>query len=183
MTSLSRGYSLNLIALISLIFGGRWGIPSGFDGPDGGAGRFLGVSEFFGIETRWGGPFGSVNYLTPVGGLLLLLGVVYSRWNRWIFVSMAVVILFLGQARTTYFALAIAILVLILWSHRFSAIRHAGVIRWFSVASASVAVFAYIFVVDSTFNGRTPIWVDYWSEVSASLIPGIGSSGVTEYVA
>ncbi len=182
IAGLVLGNSIILIVVVSLILGGRLGIPNGFDVPDNGATRFMFLSELFGIETRWGGPFGSVNYATPVGGLLVMLGFIYHNWNRWILIGVGVLILFLGQARTTYFALAIALLVLVLWSHRFSSWRFATGFRWIVAGIAAVTFALYIALVDPTFNGRTPIWVDYWTQIRESLLTGIGSSGIAEYV-
>jgi len=176
------GYSLTAIVVVSLFLGGHFGIPNGFEVSDNGESRFPLVSQLLGIETRWGGPFGSVNYATPVGGLLVMLSVFYRRWNRWIFVVVGLVVLFLGQARTTYFALAIALLVLVLWSNRFGAWRLAHVARWVVSGLSVVAFTGYIAVIDPSFNGRTPIWADYWIEVQESFLTGIGSSGVAEYV-
>lgn len=183
LAGLVLGYSLALIIVVSLAFGGKLGIPNGFDVPDNGASRIFFLSEFFGLETRWGGPFGSVNYATPAGGLLLFLAAFYKSWHRVIFVIFGLLVLFLGQARTTYFAVAFALLVLVLWSSWFSKYRFASVARWSSVSLAAAVSVAYIAALDPTLNGRTPIWTDYWELSRESLVLGVGTSGITDYVA
>ena len=183
LAGLVLGYSLALIIVVSLALGGNLGIPNGFDVPDNGASRFFFLSDLFGVETRWGGPFGSVNYATPVGGLLLFLAAFYRRWHRAIFVIIGLLVLLLGQARTTYFAVAFALLALVLWSSWFSKFRFASVARWISASLAAAVSVAYIASIDPTLNGRTPIWTDYWELTRESLILGAGTSGITGYVA
>jgi len=183
VAGLVLGYSLIAITLVSLILGGSFGVPNGFDVPDNGASRFPFFSELLGIQTRWGGPFGSVNIATPAGGILVLLGTLYARWNRAAFILIGSLVLFLGQARTTYFALGFALLVLFVWSAWLSRIRFSAAIRWILMAIAAGVAAVYIAVLDPTVNGRTPIWSDFLGLAQDSMLNGVGKSGVNQFLA
>jgi hypothetical protein len=183
VAGLVLGYSLIAITLVSLILGGSFGVPNGFDVSDNGASRFPFFSELLGIQTRWGGPFGSVNFATPAGGILVLLGTLYARWNRAAFILIGSLVLFLGQARTTYFALGFALLVLFVWSVWLNRIRFSAAIRWTLMAIAAGATAVYIAVLDPTANGRTPIWSDFLGLAQDSILTGVGRSGVNQFLA
>jgi len=182
IAGLVLGYSMVIIIMISVFFGGHFGIPSGFSVSDNGVSRFPVLSELLGIENRWGGPFGSVNIATPAGGLLVMLGTLYRRWNRVVFVLVGVLVLFLGQARTTYFALGFALLILFVWSAWLRRNRFSAAIRWALLVVSVAGAAIYIAVLDPTVNGRMPIWTDYLRLVQDSILTGVGSSGVNQYL-
>lgn len=177
------GYGLVIIMLISLLFGGRFGIPDGFSSPESGLTRFPLISDLLGIETRWGGPLSSVNLVTPVGGLLVMLAVFIKGSHRILFLATGVLVLFLGQGRTSYFALAIALVVLALWSRRLDSIKFRTPLRALVLLVLAGVSLAYIWLLDPTLAGRTPIWEDYLGLVSESAVLGVGTSGISEYVA
>jgi hypothetical protein len=182
VAGLLLGYALVIIMLISLIFGGHLGIPSGFDVSDRGPSRFPIISEVFGIEMRWGGPFDSVNIVTPAGALLVMLGSLYHKWHRVAFVGVGLVVLFLGQARTAYFALAFALLILLVGSRWLGQFRFSSFIKW-SLVTCSLAVAAsYVYIFDPTMALRTPVWNDYLGLAQGSVLRGVGSSGVDLYL-
>ncbi len=176
------GYSLVTIMLVSLFLGGHFGIPSGFDVSDKGPSRFPIISDIFGIELRWGGAFGSVNLVTPAGALMVMLGTIYGKWHRATFLSVGVVVLFLGQARTAYFALGFALLVLLVWSRWLDRVRFSSIIKWTLMMSTLVSAVSYIYIFDPSMALRVPVWSDYLGLVQDSFLRGIGSSGVELYL-
>jgi len=184
IAGLVLGYSLVFIIVVSLLIGGHLGIPSGFAVSDGGgASRFPILSELFGIQNRWGGPFGSVNIASPAGGLLVILGTLYRRWNGAVFVLVGVLVLFLGQARSSFFALAFALVVLFVWSKWSSRNRVKTAINWSLVSISLVGSAIYIAVMDPTLAFRTPIWSEFLGLAQDSILTGVGTSGVNEYLA
>lgn len=182
VAGLVLGYSLVTIMLASLFLGGHFGIPSGFDVSDRGPSRFPIISDIFGIELRWGGPFGSVNLVTPAGALLVMLGTLYGKWNRATFLSVGIVVLFLGQARTAYFALGFALLVLLVWSKWLDRVRFSSLIKWALMVAAFVSSISYIYIFDPSLALRVPIWRDYLGLLHDSFLGGVGFSGVDLYV-
>ena len=175
------GYSLAVVSLLALLLGEVGVTPSGFDVSDAGADR-TGLLSALGLETRWGGPFGSVNYASPVGGVLVVLGATIRGLNRWVFLITGILILTLGQGRTTVFALVLAGLVVVLFSERFRCLKHR--IRWriVIVAGVLISLILYIILIDPTFNGRTPIWIDFYELFMTSPLVGVGETGVLEFV-
>lgn len=182
IAGLVLGYCLVAIIGFSLVLGGHFGIPNGFNAVDSGPSRFPFFSEFFGIENRWGGPFSSVNIATPAGGLLIMLGILYRGWNRTIFILVGVLVLFLSQARTTYFALSFALLILFVWSAWLSRLRFGVAIRWALMAISVLTAVLYIAIFDPTLALRTPVWSDYLGLVKQSVLRGVGTSGVNQYL-
>ena len=98
VAGLVLGYSFTAIVVVSLFLGGHFGIPNWFEGSDNAGSRFPLLSQLLGIGNSLGGPFGSANYATPVGGLLVMLSVFDRRWSRWTFVVAGLLVQFLGQA-------------------------------------------------------------------------------------
>ena len=182
VAGLVLGYSLATIMLFSLFSGGHFGIPSGFDVSDRGPSRFPIISDIFGIELRWGGAFGSVNLVTPAGALIVMLGTLYGKWHRITFLSTGIVVLFLGQARTAYFALGFALLVLLVWSKWLNRVRFSAFIKWVLMGAAFVSAVSYIYIFDPSLALRVPVWRDYLGILQDSFLRGAGSSGVDLYV-
>lgn len=179
---LVMSYSLIGISLASLILGFLEWMPNGFTASDSGQNRFI-PTEWLGVDTRWGGPFGSVNYASPIGGLLIVIGLTRKGLHRWMISLSGLAILSLGQARTTMFAVGVAALVIILWSPKISGSKNAHYIRILSISAAAVASLSYIIRVDPTLNGRTPIWLNFFGLLQARPVEGVGTTGVLEFVA
>jgi hypothetical protein len=174
-------YSLIAISVASLVFGGLGWMPNGFEVSDAGEGR-IPLLDLVGVPNRWGGPFESVNYASPIGGLLIVIGASRRGWNRRIILAGGIVILALGQARTSIFATVAALLVLVMWSPVVSRLPRPHLIRWLIAGVAGLAGILYVVVVDPTFNGRTPIWSDFLGLWHQNPIFGIGDSGVRAYI-
>lgn len=175
-------YGLLVISLVSLVFGHLSWAPDGFDVTDAGESRIPIVGDFFGWETRWGGPFGSVNYAAPIGGLLIVFGLSQTRSHQIPLVLGGVLILGLGQSRTALFAVLAGITVLVLWGERVSASRARIAIRFSTLGILGVLMIAYIAIADNNLNGRTIIWTDFLELLPENYVFGVGDSGINEFV-
>lgn len=174
-------YGLVLISLVSLVFGKVGWIPDGFAVTDAGGARFAFLS-WVGIPSRWSGPFGSVNYASPIGGLLVVLGAGQRGWHRGLLVIGGMLVLGLGQGRTALFAVAAGLIVVVLWSPRMVRVHHRTAIRVVVVTTASLIGLAYVALLDPTFNGRTPIWSNFIALLPENLLFGVGDSGINAFV-
>ncbi len=183
IAGLVLGYSLVFILLVTLIFGGQVGIPNGFDTPESGdSTRIPFITDFLGIDGRWGGPFGSVNISSAAGSLLVMLSLYYRGWHKGLFLFTGLLTLFLGQARTSAFALLFGLMIFVFWSSPFLRLKFHNLIRWISIISAMALTAFYIALVDPTFNYRTPTWDFYWGLIQGSPWTGVGNSGVSSAV-
>jgi O-antigen ligase len=181
-SGLTLGYSLIAVSVASILFGVLGFGPDGFDVTDSGGSRIPLLGELLGIETRWGGPFGSVNYAAPIGGLLVVLAFNYNKANRYVFLSSGIVILTLSQARSTVFAVGVALVILALWSAPISRIKNGISLRVIVLVGLAVAYFAYVFFFDRSLNGRATIWVDFGDLWLQSPWFGVGDSGIIDFV-
>jgi len=183
IAGLVLGYALVFIMLTTLVLGGHLSFPNGFETPESGdSTRIPFLTDILGIDGRWGGPFGSVNISSAAGSLLVMLGLIYRSWNRGIFVATGLLTLFLGQARTSTFALIFGMLVLFLWSSPYVRLKYHNLVRWIVLLSSATLTFAYVAVVDPTFNYRTPTWSFFWDLTQSSPITGVGTREVTSAV-
>lgn len=178
---LLMSYSLISISLASIALGFLGWMPDGFAVSDSGENRFF-LTEWMGVDSRWGGPFGSVNLASPIGGLLIVIGLTRKGFHRWIIATGGLTILALGQARTTMFAVGAAILVIALWSPLISRIRNAFYIRWTIILGAFIASLILVKRLDPTLSGRTPIWLDFIGLLQTRPIEGVGTSGILDFV-
>jgi len=176
------GYTLIAISFISLFLGQLNLMPNGFNVSDAGVER-TGFLSIFGISSRWGGPFGSVNYSSPVGGLLVALGLNVSGRHRYAFVVSGLAILVLGQGRTAIVATVLAVGVFLLFSDRVRRSRYRVQIWVATAVISAVAAIAYVRLFDATFNGRTPIWRDFIQLLGLDPLAGVGTTGILSYVA
>jgi len=174
-------YSLAVISFLTLSLGTLGLTPSGFAVSDGGGNRIW-MLEQFGLVGRWGGPFGSVNYAAPVGGLILIVGIASRGVHRTILLPAGLLILTISQGRTALFAVTAALLVFFLWSPRFQRLPNHGFIRILILALTALGVAGYILSQDPTFNGRTPIWADFSGLLVSNPIFGVGTTGVIDFV-
>lgn len=182
LAGLVLGYSIVFISTISLIFGGLGMMEDGFQVSDSGESRLGPLTALFGIETRWGGPFGSVNYATPIGGLLLFIGLIQAkRAHKVTFISAGVIILLLGQARTTYVAVLIALLCLVAVTG--PGFLKRGWARLSLIVISLLGICGYIALFDRTLNGRVPIWEAFGQLWLTDPYIGVGLRGVQEFVA
>ena len=175
------GYSLLAISATSLVFGTTGLLPDGFEVSDGGGSRFALLADI-GL-TRWGGPFGSVNYAAPIGGLLVVIGIAGHRRLGLPLIVGGLAILALSQGRTALFAMIAAVTVQILWSKRLASYRHIRRLRVMVVSVFAVGTLSYILILDPTLSYRTYLWSDYAVMFDDSPIFGVGDSGIRAHVA
>lgn len=176
------GYSLVAIAVLSLIAGETGLLPSGFDVSDGGGQTRFFWLDALGIETRWGGPWTSVNRASAMGGLLLVIGALQRSWHRVILMSIGAGVLMLGGSRAALMAAVVALLIVLLTQGRINDMRHKTVIRVGTVCGLVFLFVLYITFFDPTLALRTPIWSYFLDFVPRSGLFGVGESGVNEYV-
>jgi len=175
-------YSLILISLASLVLGQLGLMPNGFDAVDSGGSRIPILSDLFGIENRWGGPFGSVNYAAPIGGLLFVSGLTLHSSHRITIAASGIIVLGLSQGRTSTVAVLSAAVILVIYSRRFQQLHFRKAFQASVVFGVSLLVISYIVIFDITFAGRTPIWSDFFELFQKNALWGVGSSGVRDYV-
>ena len=177
------GYSLAVIAVISFIFGEAGLLASGFNVSDGrGPTRFMWL-DALGIETRWGGPWASVNRASAAGGLLLVIGAVQRRWHRIILMLVGSSVVMLGGSRAALMAAGFALVIVVLTQGSIQQMQHRTFIR-IGVTVGLIALFVtYISLFDPTLALRTPIWAYFLDLVPSSGLFGVGDSGVNSYVA
>ena len=175
------GYSLLAISLMSLVLGGLGLTPDGFAVSDSGVSRFQWLADI-GV-TRWGGPFGSVNYAAPIGGLLIVIGIA-GGWRLGIpLIVGGTVVLALSQGRTALFATVAAVTVQILWSSRLAHVRNIGRIRISVIGALIIGAIGYVLAFDPTLAYRTNLWSDFSGVLDDSPIIGVGDSGIQAHVA
>jgi O-antigen ligase len=182
LAGLTLGFSILAISIVSLTLGGMGILPDGFNVADSGFNRLIPTRELLGIDTRWGGPFGSVNLAAPAGGLLVMIGLLYRRWVRWLFVLSGITILSLSQGRTAIIATVLAVVVFIAWSQLIAQSPRPRITRAGILAVTLGVVMGYVVVSDPTLSGRTPIWQEFWQQFLSAPLFGVGESGVRNYL-
>ncbi|MBK9738909.1 MAG: O-antigen ligase family protein [Actinobacteria bacterium] len=175
-------YSLALVAIVSIPLGALGWMPNGFDASDSALCRTPIICDLTGGLDRWGGPFGSVNYSAPIGGLLIVFGAAQRRRHAWFLIATGCGILVLSQGRSALFALLIGLTVLLLWGARVTASRHAAAIRAAALSALGVGFMLYLVFIDPTLNGRTGIWGDFLALWRSAPLVGVGDSGIRAYV-
>lgn len=174
-------YSLLVISVLSLVLGAIGAMPDGFEVTDAGDQR-VALLEWLGVTNRWGGPFGSVNYASPAGGLVVVIGMGLRGWNRVILVAGGLIMLALGAGRSAVVAVAAALVVLVLSSPWVSRLTWHRALRIGIIVTAAGLLIGYIAFLDPTLNGRTRIWSDFLVLVPTSPIFGVGESGILAFV-
>lgn len=177
------GYALAFIALASFIFGSFGLVPSGFDVSDAGGPPRYSWLEWVGIESRWGGPWGSVNRASAMGGIIVLVGALQRGWPRILLMFIGIASVLLGGSRAALIAAFVGVFVIILFQDRIRKSRHARVIQLSAIGVFVASVVSYIVIFDSSLALRTPIWSYFLDLVPGSGLFGVGDSGVNEYVA
>lgn len=181
--SLLFSYLLIASAMASLALDSAGLVRSGFDLAMTGYSRIPFIGHFFAIDTRWEGPFGSVNYAGPVGAFLIVYGATLKSWHRVILITCGVGIVLLSQARGAIFALFAGLVVLLAYSSSIQRLRRPWVARWVIFGGFILAGATYIGLADSTMSGRTWVWIDFLTLWKSSPWIGVGDGGIVRYVA
>lgn len=182
VSGLVLGYGLAIIALISLPAGALGLMPNGFDGADSALCRTPIICDITGGLDRWAGPFGSVNYAAPIGGLLIVFGLTQRRIHAWLITCTGVIIVILSQGRSALFAVMVGLTVLFLWGSRVSTSPHRRAIRVATIGTLIVAALGFVALFDQTLNGRTVIWQQFIELGRKEPWTGVGDSGIQAFV-
>ncbi len=182
LAGLALAYSLILVSALSLVFGALGVGPDGFAVTDSGQSRFWIFSNGVGISGRWGGPFGSVNLASPVGGLLVILAFSYKGAHRYLFLCSGIVILILTQARSPIVALVVAITVIAMWSPSVARFKYRTALSVAAAAGLALGYAGFVLLFDPTFNGRTVIWSNFGNLWLERPLTGVGSSGINDFI-
>ncbi|MCG3770721.1 MAG: hypothetical protein JW384_01877 [Nitrosomonadaceae bacterium] len=90
-------------------------MPDGFRVTEAISGRESGLVNL-GAPNRRGGLFGIANCDSPIGGLIIVIGLSQLNSHRWIIGFGGLVTLALSQGRTAIFATVAGLLVVLIWS-------------------------------------------------------------------
>ena len=182
VSGITLGLTILMISIASLIFGEIGLLSNGFQVSDSGLNRLILTREFLGIETRWGGPFGSVNIAAPAGGMLVILGLLYHQWCRWIFILSGIGILALSQGRAAIIATSLSVIVFIAWSPLIARAGRPRLVRSAILVVTLTGAIGYVRIFDPNFALRTPIWEDFWQQFLTDPLTGVGESGIRQYL-
>jgi hypothetical protein len=142
---------------------------------------WLPLSNLFGIDGRWPGPFGYNSKTGFVGTLLVIIGFVQIRWQSWIFISVGLVTVLLTSGRGAALALFCGLGVLIVFSLRGPLSKIPIGLRA-SVVAAGVACFLVLqFLGPLRTTGRLGedgIWGHFVSLWRTSPWIGVGQTGI-----
>jgi O-antigen ligase len=175
-------YGLLAISFLSLILGATGVASDGFDGIDSAESRIPILSDLTGIDTRWAGPFGSVNYASPAGGLIVIGGLIFHGRNRVLLCMGGALIMVLAQSRTSIVALLIGLIVYLLFSAALNRSPHKALLRTSIAAVAACTLLIYVLLIDPSLNGRTPIWGGFFELFQNEPLFGVGFSGIQDYI-
>jgi len=182
IAALVFSYALIIVASVALLLDAMQLTSSAFLASRNGYSRIPFLSDVMGIDTRWEGPFGNVNYAAPVGGFLVVFGASIGRPHRIPLLIGGVVIMVLSQGRSALFATVAGLLVVFLGSHYVNNLRNAQAFRIVLLTGTFVIGASYIWLFDRTFAFRTDVWLDYAALWRESPWFGVGTSGINEYV-
>jgi len=173
-------YLLIVIGSVALVLDSIHVTQSAFIASRTGYSRIPILSQL-GMNTRWEGPYGNVNYAGPVGAFLIVYGAGQRHSRKWILIAGGLFILILSQTRSAVFGLVAGLLVLALFSKHVAQWRYATLIRWgFSLVLALVGSL-YILAFDRSMAFRTEVWSDYFTIWKTSPWLGVGDSGIKSY--
>lgn len=147
--------------------------------PDKDGQNRIAVLNLIGIDTRWEGPFYASNLAAPVGAFLLVFGVSKRKSIGFICVFFGLMILAASQGRNAVMGAIAGLLALLILSKWASRVKF---FRWSVIAISVAAIALLVLRADPTFNGRTPIWRDYFELWLQSPWIGSGNSGINEYI-
>jgi O-antigen ligase len=174
-------YSVIFVSALSIVLDLADLAPSAFIAAKNGVGRIPLLSDLFGIDTRWEGPFQHSNYAGPIGGSLILIGASFRGGNRVAMVAGGGVILLLSQSRTAFVATCFGLLVVVLFATPMRGLRYRKAVRWTALLAVITLVSAYIVAFDPTLAWRTYAWQDFFALWRESPWLGVGDARVTEY--
>ena len=177
------GYGIAAIALLDYVLGAVGIMPSGFDVGDGGTPtKYQWLATLIGAETRWGGPFSSVNLASAAGGLAAATGLATRGVHRWILFFAGVLIMLLGQGDAAVLALGVSITVYCLWSHRASQKRLVRVARLPILLGLALLGAILSALRDGAFDQRLLVWRNFFGLWLEDPWRGVGIEGVAALI-
>lgn len=127
---------------------------------------------------RWHGPFGHAGRTGAAAAFLLVLAFGLRGRSRWVFGTVAVLVLLLTASRGSMIAAAAGVLAILLFGD--NALTRRVPRRWLLIGLGGVAVvgLAGVLLRNPNLTGRTTYWsvaLDVWS---TSPVIGVGNSGM-----
>jgi len=129
------------------------------------------------IPARWEGMFGDPNNAGFIGAFLIVYGLRRTGLFRIYIVVVGSLIVILSQSRTALLAVLIGLAVLLFASSWYRARRFRTSTTMLLIFGSLLFAIAGLLSIDSTFNGRVPIWKASLDLVSENPLFGIGSRG------
>jgi len=133
-----------------------------------------------GIDYRWEGPFGNVNYSGPLGAFLLVYGAGRSGWQRWPFLLAGISMLLTSEARGGLLAAMAGVFVLLLSQSRIGPLHFTRLTRIVVVAIFVPAAGLLALLLDPTGNGRLTIWPEFLTAWTISPLVGLSGTQINE---
>ena len=177
------GLSIVVVALVSYVAGSAGAMPDSFVGPEGGIPtRYPILEQLIGADSRWIGPFSSVNYTSAAGGLAVIAGLATSGPARWVCVAGGTSMLLLSQGDAALFAALLAGVVYVLWGRLEARLRWPAWLRFTVVAALASAGGVLAAQLDGGFRIRLSTWQDFASLWRESPLFGVGMNRVYEFI-
>lgn len=177
------GAAVVLSALIAYVAGALELMPDGFTGPEGGIeSRYPLLGLLLGAETRWIGPFGSVNYTAAAGGLAIVCGLASPRWLHWFLIASGMLMLLLTQGDAATFAAGMAALVFVLWGVRASSIPWLSKLRLPALGLLLVVAGVIVALQDGALDVRLSVWRNFTQLWLDAPLLGAGTPGVYAFI-
>lgn len=142
---------------------------------------WLPLSDLFGVDGRWPGPFGYNSKTGFVATLLVLIGLARLTWRSWIFVTIGGVVILLTGGRGAALSLAAGLLVLVVFAVRGPISRIPTAIRA-AIGSAVVLGFGLVLLLSPASTtgrfGPKGIWLHFYNLWLTSPWVGVGQVGI-----
>ncbi len=141
------------------------------------------LPDSVGGTDRWVGPFDNPNYAGPIGAYLLIYGIFRAGVTRGVLIASGIAILVLSGSRSAMFGVVAGLSVYFIYSQNLRLLKLSRKVRAGLVAMLAVALVVISNLADPTFNGRTPIWAQYWQWFKDQAISGHGTNAITNEIA
>ena len=140
------------------------------------------LKSVFGVEYRWEGPFGHVNFAGTIGAFLLVYGLSRSRWTRVAFLAFGLAILLMSGSRTALLGAAVGIGVMFAFSQQIGKFTTPRWLRIIAPSAVLAGTMSFFVLRDPDLDLRVPIWHVYISLWKDSPVLGLGDSGFAQAI-
>lgn len=127
---------------------------------------------------RWEGFFGDPNNAGLMGAILVVYGLHRRGWLRGGLLATGALVVLFSESRTSLVALAAGVLVTVLTSRPYRALKLAPWITTAIASTAAAAATVLVFLTDPSLNGRAQIWEAYLTLWQESPVFGVGPDGL-----